>query len=564
MHDVFLSYSTQDRERLQPLFQALERQGWSVFWDHRTIEIGDQWGKKIDRAIRTSKCVVVVWSKASVDSEWVLEEANIGKQRDVLLPIRIDEVIFPVGFTMRQTGDFVHWNGDANDPQFIRLAGKVRELVAQHDADQAQRKAEAAAEQERLAREKAATEQQVREQAEQQRRLAEEARIRREAAEATEREQLAKEKFAAEQKAREVAERQRKLDEAQALLAEENAAKEKKLAQQRAAEEKAKKEAARQAKARQEQLSREQSAVDGKASKVAERQSTTDSNLSIKKFSWLPALLISVAAFGGGYYWLSMENSPVGYSSAANSPAPQMPPVKEESLAGQAPTAELASPAGAGSQQAADADKSFEDRVTEFMLDTLEKAKEADVDATNREEFYNHSKKQIERIWEGQKKASEEIHRGKLGIISNGDSTVTDFKNKLTWKQCSEGQNGNNCSGDAAEYTWDDAMAKFGKGVSFAGYSDWRMPTKDELRTLVYCSNGTPQATVWDKGCGGKYQHPTIDLKAFPNTPDATFWSASPDVGYSGTAWYVNFYNGYNSGVSKTEAFQVRLVRSGQ
>lgn len=126
MHDIFLSYSTQDRERLQPLFQALERQGWSVFWDHRTIDIGDHWNKKIGRAIRTSKCVVVVWSKASVDSEWVLEEANIGKQRNVFLPIQIDEVDFPVGFTMRQAGNFIHWNGDVTDSEFIRLVGKVR------------------------------------------------------------------------------------------------------------------------------------------------------------------------------------------------------------------------------------------------------------------------------------------------------------------------------------------------------------------------------------------------------------------------------------------------------
>ncbi len=62
MYDIFLSYSTKDRDRLQPLFSALEERGWSVFWDHRTIDIGDHWSKKINHAIRTSKCVVVVWS----------------------------------------------------------------------------------------------------------------------------------------------------------------------------------------------------------------------------------------------------------------------------------------------------------------------------------------------------------------------------------------------------------------------------------------------------------------------------------------------------------------------
>lgn len=331
MHDIFLSYSTQDRERLQPLFQALERQGWSVFWDHHTIEIGDHWGKKIDRAIRTSKCVLVVWSKASVDSEWVVEEANIGKQRNVLLPIRIDEVIFPVGFTMRQTGNFIHWNGDVTDSEFIRLVGKVRELVEQHDAEQAKREAAEIAEEERLAKEKAAAEQQAREAEEQQRRLEEEARLRREAAEAAERERLAKEKAAAEQKAREAADRQRQLDESQARLAAEEAAKQKKLAQEREAEQKAREEAERQAKAKQERLNREKEAAAEKVRKEVERQSKVNSDPSTKKFPWLPALFISAAVFGGGgyYYWQSTQIESLAYWQST----------QKESLAGQAPTA---------------------------------------------------------------------------------------------------------------------------------------------------------------------------------------------------------------------------------
>ncbi|MBU0656760.1 MAG: SUMF1/EgtB/PvdO family nonheme iron enzyme [Gammaproteobacteria bacterium] len=289
MHDIFLSYSTQDRERLQPLFQALERQGWSVFWDHRTIDIGEHWSKKINRAIRTSKCVVVVWSKASVDSEWVLEEANIGKQRNVLLPIQIDAVDIPVGFTMRQTGDFAHWDGDVNDLQFIRLAEKVGELVAQHDAEQARLEAVAAAEKTQLANEKKAAEQRAREKAEQQRRAEAEARQRHEAAE---QERRAKEKAAAEQKARE-------------------AARQKQLAQERAAEQKARAEAERQAK-------------------------INNPDSPGKKIPLIPVLLLSTAVLGGGgYYWHQKENSPVGASPAGDSPVQQ---TKEESLAGQAPT----------------------------------------------------------------------------------------------------------------------------------------------------------------------------------------------------------------------------------
>lgn len=148
----------------------------------------------------------------------------------------------------------------------------------------------------------------------------------------------------------------------------------------------------------------------------------------------------------------------------------------------------------------------------------------------------------------------------------NGDSTVTDTKTSLTWKQCFEGQSGNTCSGEASKYKWDDAMSKFGSGVSFAGHSDWRMPTKEELHTLVYCKNGTPQEEARNHtSCGYNYQSPTINQTAFPNTtPSAVFWSASPSASFGGSAWVVFFDLGYGSWYNKDNAFQVRLVRSGQ
>ena len=129
MYDIFLSYSTKDRDRLQPLFQALEQQRWSVFWDHQSIHTGENWHRKIYQAISESRCVVVVWSKSSVDSEYVLEEAAKAKARNVLLPIRIDGVEPPFGFALRQAGDFTQWNGKPDHPAFIELAAQIYGLL---------------------------------------------------------------------------------------------------------------------------------------------------------------------------------------------------------------------------------------------------------------------------------------------------------------------------------------------------------------------------------------------------------------------------------------------------
>lgn len=151
------------------------------------------------------------------------------------------------------------------------------------------------------------------------------------------------------------------------------------------------------------------------------------------------------------------------------------------------------------------------------------------------------------------------VSSGKLisdRYLDNGDGTITDTKTQLTWKKCSEGQSGDNCSGEPAKYELADAMAKFGKG-------EWRLPTIEELRTLVYCSNGTPQETAVDESCGkeGEYQRPTINQNAFPNT--ARFYGSSTEKNDS-YAWDVNFDRGVNGWSGRKVDRPVRLVRSGQ
>ncbi len=142
-------------------------------------------------------------------------------------------------------------------------------------------------------------------------------------------------------------------------------------------------------------------------------------------------------------------------------------------------------------------------------------------------------------------------------------SIIEDRTTGLHWMRCSQGQqwNGAVCDGDASKLTWDEAMQQ-PKGLSFGGYADWRVPTKDELLTLVYCSSGQPKA--WnDTGdfCKGEFERPTIDQVAFPNTLATLFWSSSPGADDSDGAWYVGFDDGSDGYVSKSNGYEVRLVR---
>jgi serine/threonine protein kinase len=147
--------------------------------------------------------------------------------------------------------------------------------------------------------------------------------------------------------------------------------------------------------------------------------------------------------------------------------------------------------------------------------------------------------------------------------IIHGNGTVTDTDTGLMWKQCSEGQN-TDCSGDAAKYKWDEAISSFNGNVQFANFNDWRMPTKDELRGLVYCSNGTLPEVAWDHNCSndnkaGNYQQPTINVTAFPNTPAWRYWSSSEHN--ASDSWAVGFDSGVDYWSNRNDDGRVRLVR---
>jgi hypothetical protein len=95
MSDIFISYASEDLNVARRIAAALEGQGWSVFWDRR-IPAGKVWREVIGAALADARCVVVLWSQHSVASLWVLEEADYGLKRRVLIPALIESVHQPL------------------------------------------------------------------------------------------------------------------------------------------------------------------------------------------------------------------------------------------------------------------------------------------------------------------------------------------------------------------------------------------------------------------------------------------------------------------------------------
>jgi len=118
--DVFVSYAAEDRERAARLAGALTALGWTVWWDRRILA-GQTFDKAIERELYVAKSVVVLWSRHSVESEWVKCEAAAAAERDVLVPAAIDKIRLPLEFRRRQTADLIRWRGESEHPGYRML-----------------------------------------------------------------------------------------------------------------------------------------------------------------------------------------------------------------------------------------------------------------------------------------------------------------------------------------------------------------------------------------------------------------------------------------------------------
>lgn len=128
MTDIFISYAHEDLERVRALVAVLEANHLSVWWD-RTIPAGKSFRQLIESGIADARCVVVLWSRDSITSKWVQEEADEGLRREILVPVLLDDIAPPLGFRSIQAANLTHWHDDADDPAIRRLLDDIAHVL---------------------------------------------------------------------------------------------------------------------------------------------------------------------------------------------------------------------------------------------------------------------------------------------------------------------------------------------------------------------------------------------------------------------------------------------------
>ena len=136
MADIFLSYSQRDRDRVQPIVSKLENEGLSVWWD-TSINPGETFRKVIASELERAGCVVVAWSRTSVESNWVIDEAEHGRDTGKLIPINLDGIKVPIGFRQIQTFNFPNRTDEIDGAHFEALLRGIRKVLGSPADDRA-------------------------------------------------------------------------------------------------------------------------------------------------------------------------------------------------------------------------------------------------------------------------------------------------------------------------------------------------------------------------------------------------------------------------------------------
>src|SRR5580692_11638042 len=129
MVDVFISYCREDRVRCRRIHEKLKALDLDVWFDTHLVP-GRKFDRQIEQVLRSAKAVLVLWSAASVESDWVREEAAKGQARDVLAAIRLAPCDPPLGFGATHYEDIYNEDFPDDDAAWLKIVQRIAGLTA--------------------------------------------------------------------------------------------------------------------------------------------------------------------------------------------------------------------------------------------------------------------------------------------------------------------------------------------------------------------------------------------------------------------------------------------------
>ncbi|HEX7853712.1 MAG TPA: TIR domain-containing protein [Sphingobium sp.] len=128
MADIFISYSRSDRTRCAAIRDALEALKVSVWFD-AGIGAGSSFDREIEREIEAAKALLVLWSEASAESDWVRNEARTGKERKGLIAVQLQACQLPLEFRSIQAELLPDGAEGTDNSVWLGILARIGDLV---------------------------------------------------------------------------------------------------------------------------------------------------------------------------------------------------------------------------------------------------------------------------------------------------------------------------------------------------------------------------------------------------------------------------------------------------
>jgi hypothetical protein len=126
--EVFVSYASQDRERVVAVVEELAAAGVSLWVDRERIDGASHWAEEIVNAIASAKVVLLMCSDAAMRSWAVKQEIQLaGESQRALLPLMLEPTRFPAQMRFFLAG--WQWIDIADRPSSEWLPRVVRALA---------------------------------------------------------------------------------------------------------------------------------------------------------------------------------------------------------------------------------------------------------------------------------------------------------------------------------------------------------------------------------------------------------------------------------------------------
>lgn len=124
MADVFISYARLDQGIVEPIVERMRTEHFTIWWDRRLVG-GQRWDLEIEKELSEARCVLTIWTPASIDREWVHIEAHAGHRNGILIPVLIGCKNAPLAFSLLQSIDLTA----GNERAYASLVDAVRKKL---------------------------------------------------------------------------------------------------------------------------------------------------------------------------------------------------------------------------------------------------------------------------------------------------------------------------------------------------------------------------------------------------------------------------------------------------